>query len=226
MTLTGSQRVRFVALIAAVVIIGGSILASAVMSAAPPDRATLAAIVSDALTTNTETTKLPDGLRPGHINDSDRKALRAQIDARFAKNFAGPAFTNRLNGLLSWADRIAHDPTVPRVKSAKIKSVEIDAPVISGDTATLTGTYDLIEQQAYDTPSGVTATYGGTYTDSFALQLERRGQVWMVTAFSEQPLDFVPDPAMESNLDVDPNPGATKPPVDGVPVPVNPGLTP
>ncbi len=228
MHLLGLRRIWIATLSIVVVGTAGAIaLVGSTMSVLPPDPIVLTTVANGALRTNNELTALPPGLRPGHINDEDRQRLRASINARFARDFAGAAFTNRLNGLLAWADRISTDPTQPRVLSADLINVHLDPPVVRSDVATLTGVYDLVEKQAYDTPLGVTATFGGTFTNSFVMQLERRGSTWLVTAFSEQPVGFVRDPSMESNLDVDPNPGATKPPVDTiVPFPIDPAPAP
>lgn len=192
-------------------------------SAQPVDPNELRPAVERAVVTNNMLTTLPDGVRPGHFSDDDRKAVRGHISLEFMKSFAGGALTNRMNGFLAWADRIAKDPTQPRLLSFKLLNLSMDPPAVLDDVATVTGTYSMLLKQGYDTPGGVTATYGGTYTNAFTVQLDRRGNAWFVTAFAEQPTDFVRDPSLESNLDVNPAPGATKPPTgDNPPVPVNP----
>jgi len=192
-------------------------------SAQPVDPNELRAAVERAVVTNNQLTMLPGGVRPGHFSDSDRQAVRGHITQEFMKAFAGGALTNRMNGFLAWADRIAKDPTQPRLLSLKLLNLSMDPPAVLDDVATVTGTYSMLLKQAYDTPAGVTATYGGTYTNAFTVQLDHRGSAWLVTAFAEQPTDFVRDPSLESNLDVNPAPGATKPPTgDNPPVPVNP----
>jgi hypothetical protein len=51
---------------------------------------------------------------------------------------------------------------------------------------------------------------GGLYVQAFTFQLERIGDRWLVTNYADHPADFIPDPALESNLDVNPAPEATK----------------
>jgi len=194
-------------------------------SAQPVSPTELRVVAERAIVTNNVLTMLPEGIRPGHFSDSDRQAVRGHINQEFMRTFAGTALTNRLNGFLAWADRIAKDPAQPRLLAFKLLDLSLDAPTVLDDVATVTGTYSMSLKQAYDTPDGVTATYGGTYTNAFTLQTERRGTTWFVTAFTEQPTGFVRDPSFESNLDVNPAPGATKPPTDdNPPVPANPAV--
>ncbi len=218
LTRSFAARAAAVAAVAGLALFG---VASLVSSAAGVNPHDLEAVATRAIEVNNRSTMLPAAYAPGRLTADQHRSLRATIQSSYVGVFAGPALANRLNGFLSWADRIAADPSQPRALTADIASVSFDPPVVSGDTATVTGTYVLVEKQAYDTPSGVTATLGGRYTNSFAMELSKRGAVWMVTGYSEQPVDFAADPSMSSNLDVDPNPGATKPPV-GDPQPIDP----
>lgn len=220
MHLSRSLAARAAVLVAAVGIgvFGAAALAQ---SAARPDLANLEAVATRALEVNNRSTMLPANYAPGRLTAEQHRSLRASIQSSYAGVFAGPALTNRLNGFLSWADRIATDGSQPTTISADIVSVAFDPPAVTGDTASLTGTYDIVLKQGYQTTTGVSATLGGRYTNSFAMELSSRGAAWVVTGFSEQPVNFVPDPSMNSNLDVDPNPGATKPPL-GSPQPVDP----
>ena len=81
----------------------------------------------------------------------------------------------------------------------------------------------IVEHRATTCQTAGPPPQAGTYTISRSFELQRQGGRWFVTAFTDQPLDFVPDPALDANLDVDPNPAATKQvPKEYVPVPVAP----
>jgi hypothetical protein len=222
----GSRQGLILAAISIGILTVAWITVSGARSAAPVDRAQLRAVTERAVVTNNVITMLPEGFRPGHFTDNDRQTVRGRINQKFMDTYAGTALTNRLNGFLAWADRIATDPTQPRLLSFKLLNLSLDPPTVLDDVATVTGTYSMLLKQGYDTADGITATYGGTYTNAFTLQLEHRGgSAWFVTAFSEQPTGFVRDPSLESNLDVNPAPGETKPPTDdNPPVPVNPAV--
>jgi hypothetical protein len=212
------------------VAVGGAItlVGTQVATSAPkPDKATMEAVVTRAIEIDETMTKLPLGAKAGHLTDADRSTLRANIRTSYASVFAGPAFTNRLNGLLTWADRIATDPTQSHVLFSDIQSIRFDdIPAVNGDTITATGVFDVRAQSAWDTTDGITVKDGGIYTNSFAMTLERKGNgnSWFVTSYSISPLDYIPDPALGENLDINPNPEATKPPSgDDAPViPVDP----
>jgi hypothetical protein len=191
-------------------------------SVAGNDIGDIKGVVRDAIETNAGITLLPSGLAPGSIKDADRKALKATISAKYQQYFAGAAFTNRLTGLFAWVDRIAAKSSEGRLISYALATLDMDPPLVQGTSATVTGTYSLIEKQGYDLPDGRIATYGGTYTNDFTFTLERRSGRWYVVEFSDQPIDFVNDPAMASNLDVDPGAMSTKPPIGGEPLPLNP----
>ncbi len=79
-----------------------------------------------------------------------------------------------------------------------------------GPAAVVSGTYTIRAQGASGLPDGRIATLGGLYIQAFTFQLERIGDRWMVTNYTNHPVDFIPDPALESNLDVNPAPEATK----------------
>lgn len=219
-------------LVASVVLVGAgaaiTLLVTQVATSAPePDLAAIERTATRALEIDEQITILPANMKAGHMTDDDRQALRAGIRGKYAEVFAGSAFTNRINGLLAWADRITVDGTQSHALSATIEAIRFDdVPLVSGDIVTVSGTYDLRSQQAWETATGVLVKAGGLYTSSFAMQLERRGngKAWFVTSYSAAPGNFVPDPALEENLGVDPNPGATKPPSgdDAPPVPVDP----
>jgi hypothetical protein len=192
-------------------------------SVAGGDVGDLDAAVRGAIDASNAAPQLLAGMRAGHLSSDQRAAVRDGIRTRLTRYLAGTALTNRLSSFLAWADRIAANPGESRVLSYQLRQVEIDHPVVAGSAATISGRYVIIEEQGYDLPDGRTATFGGTYTQSFAFELQRQASRWVVTAFTDQPLDFVPDPAMDANLDVNPNPAATKEiPKDYVPVPVAP----
>ena len=226
----GHQTMSVLALAVCLVAAGAglTLLATqATQSAAKPDPAAIQAVVVRAIEIDEGISELPAGAKAGHLTDVERSSLRANIRTRYETVFAGPAFTNRLNGLLAWADRVAMDGTESRVLWSEITAVRFDdVPLVSGDTVTVSGTYDVRAQSAWDTTTGVTVKDGGIYTNSFAMTLERRGNgnAWFVTSYSIAPVDYVPDPALGENLDIDPNPGATKPPSgdDAPAVPVDP----
>lgn len=198
----------------------GSIVTS---SAAGTDVGDIDAAVRGAIEASNASPQLLPGMRAGHLSSQQRAAVRDAVRARLTRFLAGTALTNRLSSSLSWADRIAANPGEGRLISYRLGQVEIDHPIVSGSAATISGRYVIVEQQGYDLPDGRTATYGGTYTQSFAFELQRQGGRWFVTAFTDQPLDFVPDPALDANLDVNSNPAATKQiPNEYVPVPVAP----
>lgn len=204
----------------AVVLALGSTFTS---SAAGGDVGDIDAVVRGAIEASNAAPQLLPGMRAGHLSEAQRAAVRDAVRTRLTRFLAGTALTNRLSSYLSWADRIAANPGESRLISYRLGRVEIDHPVVSGTSATIAGRYVIVEQQGYDLPDGRTATYGGTYTQSFAFELQRQGGRWFVTAFTDQPLDFIPDPALDANLDVNPNPAATKQvPKEYVPVPVAP----
>ena len=215
------MRTRIGLLAGALVLVGTSVgptlvITQGVVSAPKPDLAAIEKVAARAIEIDEQITILPANARAGLMSDTDRQALRSGSRGTYAEAFARPAFTNRLNGLLMWADRITVDGTQPHALSATITAIRFDdLPMISGDVVTVSGTYDLRSQQAWETAGGVTVKAGGTYTNSFAMQLERRGagSSWFVTSYS-----------LSENLDVNPNADATKPPYgDEVPpIPVDP----
>ena len=56
--------------------------------------------------------------------------------------------------------------------------------------------------------------------------MERLGGSWFVTDFTDAPLNFTPDPALESGTDLDPAPDATKPALPTDPIPAQPNPVP
>lgn len=193
-----------------------------VRSAQPVSTTEIQSIAERAIVIANTATELPNELKPGHFLDSERASLRGRITQDLMSTFADGALTGRMNGYLAWVDRIAKDPTQPRTLSFSLVSLSMDPPAVLYDVATVTGTYVMSAKQAYNTGGGITATYGGTYTNAFTLQIEHLGSAWFVTAYSEQPIAFVPNASFESNLDVNPAPDATKSPTDNPPIQLNP----
>lgn len=153
---------------------------------------------------------LPPDVRPGHFSEADRQRLRAASRTNLAQHFAGQALTNALTNHLEWIDRIAVNAAESWGIFADLVRLDMDEPVMVGPAAVVSGTYTLRAQGASGLPDGRIATLGGTYIQAFTFQLERIGDRWLVTSYTDHPVDFIPDPALESNLDVDPAPGATK----------------
>jgi hypothetical protein len=187
------------------------LVAQAGLSAQQAEVTALRAAVEQAIIGSNQATSLPQGARAGHLTSVERAGLRDAITANLARSFKAGALANRLDGLLRWADQIAADATVPRVLALKLVDVSFEPPAMPANAATLDGTYVMSLKQAYDTTLGVTATYGGTYTNTFTAEMSKSGGRWFVTGYTEGPKDFVPDRALESNLGLDPAPGATKP---------------
>lgn len=205
--------------LAALLTLGSTFTSSAIGG----DVGDIDAAVRGAIEASNGAPQLLPGMRPGRLSNDQRGAVRDAIRNKLTRFFAGTALTNRLSSFLSWADRIASNPGESRLISSQLGQIRLDHPIVAGSAATISGTYAIVEQQGYDLPDGRTATFGGTYTNSFAFELQRHGGRWLVTAFTDQPLDFVPDPAMEANLDINPNPAATKHiPDEYVPVPIAP----
>lgn len=155
-------------------------------------------------------TILPPDVRPGRFSEVDRQRLRAASRTNLAQHFAGQALTNALTNHLEWIDRIAVNAAESWGIFADLVRLDMDEPVMVGPAAVVSGTYTLRAQGASGLPDGRIATLGGTYTQAFTFQLERIGDRWLVTSYTDHPVDFLPDPALESNLDVNPAPGATK----------------
>lgn len=221
---SSSGRAVALGIVVTVVVAAALSLGSTFTSpAAGGDVGDIDAAIRGAIEASNAAPQLLPGMRAGHLSNEQRAAVRDRIRTRLTRFLAGTALTNRLSTFLAWADRIAANPGESRLLSYQLSGVEIDQPVVAGSAATISGRYVIVEQQGYDLPDGRTATFGGTYTQSFAFELQRLGGRWVVTAFTDQPLDFVPDPAMDANLDVNPNPAATKQiPKEYVPVPVAP----
>lgn len=174
------------------------------------DTGDLETAVRGAIDVNAGITALPAGVLPGHFTATDRQALREAIRTKYVQYFAGTALTNRLSNLLSWVDRVAADPAEPHLLFYRVASVDIDPWTVAGDSATVTGTYTVIDKSGWALPGGQMATNGGSYTSSFAFEMERRSGRWFVTSFTVQPQDYSPDPSMDSNLDANPAPEETK----------------
>jgi hypothetical protein len=168
------------------------------------------AAVRGAIDAYNEATVLPPGVKAGQFSNSDRQLVRGNIQTNLARHFSSTALTNVLTNVMGWADRIAINPTESRSILYAFIRMDMDTPVTAGNAATVTGTYVMIEKSAWALGDGRTATLGGRYTNRFTYQLERIAGQWFVTAYTDQPVDFVPDPSMESNLDVNPAPEATK----------------
>jgi hypothetical protein len=192
---------------------GFAVLALAVaalsQSTAGGDVGDIRAAVRTAIEAEMQVTALPENLRPGHVSDVERQSLKEHIRAEYAQSFARTALTEKLSNVQAIVDRIATDPSAPHLLFYELVSLDMDDPIIAGNSATVTGTFVIRTKSAWDWPDGRTATIGGTGSDSFAFQLERIGGSWFVVYESEQPGDVVPDPSMESNLNP-PSPEETK----------------
>jgi hypothetical protein len=206
---------RRAALLAAV-LVGAVAVGLANLATSPrtsgADVGDLDAAVTGAITALNTGSALPAGVRPGLFSAADREAVRSGIRSNLIGHFTGTALTNILTNQLRWADRIATSSAESHSVYFELLKVLLDEPVMYGESATISGRYVMVEQSAWDLPDGETATIGGTYTNVFTYQLERVGGAWLVTSYTDQPFDFVPDPKLSSNLDLDPNPDATKPP--------------
>ncbi len=210
-----ASRRRRVAPIAAL-LVGAVGLALANLATSPrtsgADVGDRTAAVTGAITALNTGSMLPAGVRPGLFSAADREAAKSHIRSNLIGHFGGTALTNILTNQLRWADRIATSSAESHSVAFQLLKVLMDESIMYGNSATISGRYVMDEQSAWSLPDGETATVGGTYTNVFTYQLERAGSVWLVTSYTDQPFDFVPDPKLSNNLDVDPNPDATKPP--------------
>lgn len=191
----------------AIVVILAAFLPRAVTGS---DVGDIRAAVADAIEALNRDVNLPPDVRPGHFTASDRARLRAASRSNLAAHFVGQALTNALTNHLEWIDRIAVDASESWGVFSELVRLDMDEPVMVGPAAVVTGTYTLRAQAASGLPDGRIATTGGLYVQAFTFQLERVGDRWLVANYTDHPVDFIPDPALESNLDVNPAPGATK----------------
>lgn len=200
----------------ALLILAGLAAAAALLVALLPrgvtwsDVGNIRAAVADAILALNRDGILPPDVRPGHFTAADRQRLRAASRSNLAAHFAGQALTNILTNHLEWIDRIAVDAAESWGIFDELVRLDMDEPLMIGPAAVVSGTYTLREQSASGLPDGRIATLGGTYIEAFTFQLERIGDRWMVTNYTDHPVDFIRDPALESNLDVNPAPEATK----------------
>jgi len=204
------------------VVVVGTTLALSAQPTLGIDTAGIRQGVLDAITVDNQLTMLPAGVKPGGVSAAARATWRNTMRNEVAAHFGGTALTNRLNGLLTWSDRLAaQNSTEGYLISFSIRNLSIDDPSMADNVATVSGTVSIVEKQGFMTSSGQEKTYGGTYTLSFTFQMEQRGNKWVVIDLSEAPVGFEPDPAMDNG--VQPSPNSTKYiPPSYAPVPYNP----
>ena len=118
------------------------------------DTGNIEAAVRKAIVADNTATMLPPGLRPGLFSDAERQTLRTNVNATYAEGFRGTALTRRLTGVLAWVNRIATDPTEARLLKFRLVDLAMDPPIMAGDSATVTGTYTIVEQQGFDLANG------------------------------------------------------------------------
>ena len=128
--------------------------------------------------------------------------------------FDGEALDTEMKNVEGWRDRIASDASEGQLLTYEFVELVVDELVLKSGVATVTGSYVITEKQAYGLPDGRLATYGGTYTNGFIATVSTGPSGWRVTTFDVEPRDLVNNEEFASNLDVDPNPSETKPPVE------------
>jgi hypothetical protein len=208
-------------LAATVLVVAVGLLAVALLMKSPATSAgspgDIPAAVKDALSARQTVMILPANLHAGSLTQADKDSLKSNVRAVLAPRWGGTALTNVLTNAFAWIDRVATNPTEGYALTFDLVSVQLDPPILANGAATVTGTYRFIAQQGYGLPDGRQATYGGTYTNRFTFELQHGDAGWYVSAYTDEPIGMEPNPSFESNLNVDPNPEATKPPLPGAP---------
>lgn len=175
------------------------------------------AAVKDALVARQTVMILPANLRAGTLNQADKDSLKTSVRSTLGSRWGGTALTNVLTNTYAWIDRVATNPAEGYALTFELISVQLDPPILANGAATVTGTYTFVEKQGYGLPDGRQATYGGTYRNRFTFELLHGDTGWYVSSYTDDQIGMEPNPSFESNLDIDPNPGATKPPLPSAP---------
>jgi hypothetical protein len=207
-----------------IALVGAALAASAIVLAQPAageDGPEVEKVVRKAIEASYRLAQLPPGLKAGQLNASDKAAMHSSARRVLSEAYAGSALTTRVNRMDVWIESIALKPGVVRNQFVDIKSIDLDTPAISGDSATVSGTYVITLKNAADLADGRTRTWGGTSKLMFVAELSRNGATWKVTAYSETQIEELADPSMSANFD-DPSPLPTKADESHVPLPVNP----
>ncbi|MGC8633966.1 MAG: hypothetical protein ACP5VP_04780 [Candidatus Limnocylindrales bacterium] len=198
-------------------------LSIASSSTTAQDSAALKNAVRDAIAIDQQMTALPAGFEVGHATAHARSELRSRIATDYRAHFTGAALTTRLNGLLAWADRVSKAPGDTHLLQFRMGQFQADQPMVSGDTATVSGSCVIFEKMGAENTGGKTMTWGGTITFAFTAQVVQRDGTWLVSDLAEQQTDYQHDPTLEQGMDGAPAPGATKSiPASYAPIVVNP----
>lgn len=139
-------------------------------------------------------TVIPSGAQPGKLTPADKTELQQRIVTELPKVATGRLLLTQTQWVYDYYAGLAQFETAIVVVGGAVDSISFDsAPIISGGTATISGSY-AYHSDSYHLQDGKRTSDSFSATSSFTAQLARQGEVWLVSSISTTDLSKEPLP--------------------------------